>query len=189
MAKVFATVLVALILGVGSALRSVRANVEARSVASGPWRTSPDVGSTAADPSLRAVVALTGLLALNRSETIYYTATTDDDGTPLRSECRYRIEGTDPAARWWSITAYASDSYLIPNPQHAYSVDRSRVQRGADGRFTIGVGGAPAAANWIAAGEPGERISLTLRLYQPEPHVAADLAGTPLPSIRLEGCA
>lgn len=188
-AKVLATVAVALLLGVGSALRSLRAQVEAHAIANGAWRTSADVGAASADPSLRAVVALTGLLALNRSETVYYTATTDDAGAPLRSECRYRIEGTDPAARWWSITAYAADSYLIPNPQHAYSVDRSRVQRDAGGRFTIRVGGAPAATDWIASGPPGEDISLTLRLYQPDRRVTDDLAGTPLPAIHAEGCA
>jgi hypothetical protein len=188
-AKVLATVVVALVLGVGSALHRVRANVEARSVANGPWRTSPDVGAVTADPHLRAAVALTGLLALNRSETIYYNATTDDAGAPLRSECRYRIEGTDPPARWWSVTAYGADSHLIPNPQHAYSVDRSRVQRGPDGRFAIDVGGPARPSNWIATGEPGEDISLTLRLYQPDPRVGADLGGTPLPSIRREGCA
>ncbi|MCW5888964.1 MAG: DUF1214 domain-containing protein [bacterium] len=187
--KVLATAAAALILGVGSALRTVRAQVEAHALANGPWRTSADIGAASADPSLRAVVALTGLLALNRSETVYYTATTDEAGAPLRSGCRYRIEGTDPPARWWSITAYAADSYLIPNPQHAYSVDRTRAERAPDGRFTIRVGGAPAPANWIATGPPGEPISLTLRLYQPDASVADDLVGTPLPAIHAEGCA
>jgi hypothetical protein len=187
--KVLATAVVALVLGVGTALRSVRAGVEAQSIANGAWRTSRDVGAASADASLRAVVALTGLLALNQSETIYYTATTDDAGAPLRSDCRYRVEGTDPAARWWSITAYAADSYLIPNPEKAYSVDRSRVRRDADGRFRIAVGGPPADANHIATGAAGETISLTLRLYHPDPSVAADLAGAPLPTIHEEGCA
>lgn len=187
--KVLATVIVALVLGIGSALRSVRAGVEAQSVANGAWRTSAHVGAASADPSLRAVVALTGLLALNQSETIYYTAMTDDAGAPLRSECTYRVEGTDPAARWWSITAYAADSYLIPNPEKAYSVDRTRVRRDGDGRFRIRVGGPPGDANHIATGAPGEDISLTLRLYHPDAGVAADLAGTPLPTIHAEGCA
>lgn len=187
--KVLATLVVAVVLGVGSALRSVRAQVEARSVVNGAWRTSADVGAATADPSLRAVVALTGLLALNRSETVYYTAMSDDAGAPLRSECRYRIDGVDPAARWWSITAYAADSFLIPNPQKAYSVDRSRVQRDANGGFTIHVGGTPRDANWIATGVPGEDVSLTLRLYHPDTTVADDLGHTPLPTITAEGCA
>src|SRR5271155_3459518 len=76
------------------------------SVVDGPWKTSLVVGSSQSDPYTRARVALHGLLALNRSETIYYTATTDDQGHALDGQCVYEIRGRDPNTRWWSITAY-----------------------------------------------------------------------------------
>jgi hypothetical protein len=188
--KVLATVIVALVLGIGSAVWSIRRTGLTGGVANGPWQTNAHVGSATADPYLRAAVAIAGLLALNRTETVYYTATTDDDGEPLRSECRYRVEGRDPPARWWSITAYGDDHFLVPNPRRAYSVDRTRVRRADDGTFAIAVGGKPADANWIAtAATPGETFSLSIRLYQPEGAVVDDLGGTPLPRIRREGCA
>lgn len=186
--KVALTSLAALVLGAGSAVWTVRRTAFGGGIANGAWRTNAHIGAAAADPYLRASVAVGGLLALNRSETVYYTATTDDDGQPLRSECRYRVEGNDPPARWWSVTAYGADHFLVPHPRRAYSVDRTRVRRGDDGTFRIGVGGAPQDANWIATAPPGASFSLTLRLYQPDPGVADDLAGTPLPRIVREAC-
>ncbi|HEV7730663.1 MAG TPA: DUF1214 domain-containing protein [Candidatus Binatia bacterium] len=188
-AKVTATVVVALVLGVGSAVWAVRRTGGTGGVTNGAWQTNAHIGSSTADPYLRAAVAMAGLLALNRTETIYYTATTDDAGAPLRSDCRYRVEGRDPPTRWWSITAYGADHYLVANPRHAYSVDRARVQRDADGAFTIVVGGEPRDANWIATAPAGETFSLTLRLYEPDGRVADDLAGTVLPRIQREDCA
>jgi hypothetical protein len=187
--KVVVTVVVALVVGVGSARWAVRRSGATGGVRNGPWLTNAHIGTAAADPYLRAQVAVAGLLALNRSETVYYTAATDDDGAPLQSGCRYRIVGRDPATRWWSITAYGDDSFLVPNPRHAYSVDRTRVRRSADGEFDIAVGGAPQDANWIATAPPGTSFSLTLRLYGPDAAVVDDLAGATLPAIRREGCA
>jgi hypothetical protein len=186
--KVVAAVVAALVLGVGSAVWTIRRSGAMGGIANGAWQTNAHVGASTADPYLRANVAMVGLLALNRSETVYYTAVADEDGAPLRSECRYRIVGHDPPARWWSITAYGADSYLVPNPRHAYSVDRSRVRRDAGGAFEIVVGGEPRDANWIATAPPGERFSITLRLYGPESRVTDDLAGIELPRLRLESC-
>lgn len=182
----------AVLLGAGTALWAVQLRFERGGVAVGPWRTNENIGSSAADPYLRAGVAIGGLLALPRSETVYFTAQTDDAGEPLVSSCVYRVEGHDPDARWWSITAYGSDHYLIPNEAHRYSVDRTRVVRDADGRFAIRVGGEPTAdPNWIATGEaePARRFSLTLRMYNPAPAVTANLAAAELPRIVRESCA
>src|SRR5262245_22551598 len=101
-------------------------------VSDGPWQTSLDTGSSAANMYQRARVAVHGLLALNRSETIYYTANTDSDGAPLTGACRYELTGRDPPARWWSITAYGADDYLIPNPAGRYSVSMNSVARQDD---------------------------------------------------------
>lgn len=187
-AKVGLTTLAALGLGIGSAVWSVQRTLGSGGVVNGPWLTNAHIGSAAADANLRASVAVGGLLALNRRETVYYTAATDDDGEPLRSECRYRVEGTDPPARWWSITAYGADHYLVPHPRRAYSVDRTRVRRDDGGTFRIMVGGEPRDADWIATAPPGETFTLTLRLYQPEGAAADDLGGTTLPRIVREGC-
>src|SRR6202008_3721538 len=91
-------------------------------VSNGAWQTNLATGSSAADPYLRTYIALTGVLALNKSETIYYEANRDSAGEPLDGKCSYRIDGKDPDARWWSITVYGKDHFLLPNPQKRYSV-------------------------------------------------------------------
>ena len=155
-------------------------------VADGPWRTSLLTGSTQSGAWLRAGVALHGLFALNRGETIYYTATTDSAGDALDGRCTYRITGRDPPARWWSITAYGADDYLIETPSELYSVSQNSIVRRDDGSFIVTVLKDANAVDEIATGDG--RFSLTLRLYNPVAAVAADPAHVPLPVIDKAGC-
>lgn len=187
---VVALLVLAVLVGVVTAVLGVRNQFASGGVRSGVWATNAHIGSSGAGPYLRAGVALGGLLALNASETVYYTATTDESGAPLQTSCEYRIEGREPDTRWWSITAYGDDHFLIPGSNGRYSVDKTTVEKGADGSFTVRVGGAPRAGNWISTGESGAShpFSLTLRLYNPDPSVVADLAGTPLPRLVQESC-
>jgi hypothetical protein len=156
-------------------------------VRDGPWRTSLATGSAQGGALLRATVALHGLFALNRGETIYYSATTDSAGAALDARCVYRVTGRDPPARWWSITAYGGDDFLIPNPHHIYSVSKNSVRREEDGSFAITLKRDAARRNEIATG--GGAFSLTLRLYNPGGAVADDPAHVALPRIEKAGCA
>jgi hypothetical protein len=121
-------------------------------------------------------VAIGGLLALNRSETMYYLARTDSQGDDLRSRCTYRIHGTPPKARWWSITAYAEDIFLFPNEQRRYSLNGDNAALDAQGRFNmVTAPGQPAAAPGTWVPTPGDRgLILTLRLYNPDAAMASD---------------
>ena len=64
------------------------------------WMGSKLAGSAAADPITRAKIAKGGLLALNRSETIYFTLTRDERGRPLSDKCAYTLKGGSFPARW-----------------------------------------------------------------------------------------
>jgi hypothetical protein len=152
----------------------------------GPWRTNLSIGSAAGDMRTRAAVALHGLLALNRSETIYYSATTDDSGARLDGACTYGIVGRDPDSRWWSITAYGADDYLIANAAGHYSVSKNSVARDSAGAFVADVSASSRAANWIPVAKAP--FSLTLRLYNPGAGVAADPAHAALPKIEKVSC-
>jgi hypothetical protein len=155
-------------------------------VSDGPWKTNRAVGSAQSDPYTRASVAVHGLFALNHKETLYYTATTDENGGALDGACRYEIVGRDPDTRWWSITAYGADDFLIPNSANRYSVAKTTVQRRADGSFTIEVGRTANGVNWIPV-QPGA-FSLTLRLYNPGPTTSIDPSQTALPTLKKVGC-
>ncbi|HTT98943.1 MAG TPA: DUF1214 domain-containing protein [Rhizomicrobium sp.] len=153
-------------------------------VTDGPWRTSLLTGSTESGMAHRATIALHGLFALNRHETIYYTAITDSDGNRLDGADCYTIAGRDPPTRWWSITAYGSDDFLIPNANGHYSVSKNSIRRDGNGAFRASVSTRPADDITVAPGA----FSLTLRLYNPDPAVAADPAHVALPAIHREAC-
>lgn len=189
--KLVAAVLVALVLGAGSALLLVRSGGLGGQVSSGPWETDLTIGSAEADPYTRARVAVAGLLALNRSETIYFTAARDGEGDRLRTACTYRVEGSNPPARWWSITLYGEDHYLVANPQNRFSYGGETVLRNEDGGFVITVGPEEADGNWIPTGHghTGDTFTLTLRLYNPDESAARNPSGIVLPQIAKEACA
>ena len=184
--KISAVVIVGALLGLFATWIAVVRGDMPGGVSNGPWKTSLAIGSTQSDPYTRASVALHGLFALNRSETIYYTATSDADGNALDGACRYEIAGRDPDARWWSITAYGADDFLIPNPANRFSVAKTTVQHNANGSFAVQVGGANNSANWIPTGAGA--FSLTLRLYNPGPTAAIDPVQTMLPTLKKVGC-
>ena len=155
-------------------------------VSDGPWKTNLLIGSSGGSIYTRASVAVHGLLALNRSETIYYTTLTDSDGIRLDGRCTYLITGRDPPARWWSITVYGADDFLIPNPANRYSISKTSVTREANGAFTAPVAPRPSGPNALPTN--GQKFALTLRLYNPAASVAADPAHVALPSIKKVAC-
>lgn len=171
----------ALVLGAGSAWWAIESG-ESASVANGPWRSNPLVGTPAAGVYHRARVAVAGPLALNRSEAIYWTATEDSRGHALTRGRSYRLTGGNPDARWWSITAYDEEGFLIPNPAGRYSVNSANVTCSKEGRFEIRIGQPKQPQDWLPVDGSGP-FYLTLRLYQPGPSVTADLRHARLPRI------
>lgn len=184
--KIVAAVLTGTVLGLAATWFTVVRGGLPGGVSDGAWHTSLAIGSASGDLYTRARVALHGLLALNRSETIYYDAARDNASERLNANCTYRIEGRDPDTRWWSITAYGIDDYLIANAAKRYSISKNSVTRRVDGSFVATVSRAPAAGNWIPVN--GGRFSLTLRLYNPGVNVVADPAHAQLPKIARVSC-
>lgn len=153
----------------------------------GAWKSNLTAGSRDADIYTRASVALNALLALDRGETMYFVATEDDTGKPLRSRCNYRIVGTPPKARWWSITAYADDMYLFDAPMGHHSLNGSTVRLDANGQFALTAGNQEqAGTHWLATHGDGGLI-LTLRLYNPQPELQDAPDSLLAPSITLLG--
>ena len=111
----------------------------------------------------------------------------DDDGRPLQSKCSYRIEGQDIATRWWSITVYGADHFLIANEKKRYSFNGQDVARAADGSYRIMMSSTAKTGNWLPTGNQ-EQLYLALRLYNPQPAVFENPAEVELPRIIREGC-
>jgi hypothetical protein len=172
--------------GLGDTAHVIRRAVvpDRQTIHVGGWSTSLATGGTNADMFTRAQVARTGLLALNRSETLYFNATHDDSGLPLEARCRYEVTGEAPAAKWWSLTVYADDHFLVPDPSNRYSISL----KDAAGPFKLLLSPDKRDGLWLPTGESGG-FSLLLRLYNPAPESAKNPASTRLPKItRTGGC-
>jgi len=185
-----AAVALGLVVGVGSAVYVLQHGALGGENYGG-WMSSKLTGSTAADPYTRALVAKGGLLALNRSETIYFTLSKDEHGRPLTQNCAYQLRGGSFPARWWSVTLYAADDYLPKNHDDAFSIDDTRTQKDPGGGWTAAVslqrpgpGGAP---NWISTWDAG-KFSLTLRLYNPSAEAANDPRLIVFPQVVTQSC-
>ncbi len=178
----------ALLLGLGATWLTVIRSDPGTPI--GAWRLLAGAGSTEAGLYTKARVALFGLFALERSEAIYFTALQDTAGHRLRARCAYEISGIAPAARWWSITAYGADQFLIANPSERYSYNMGNLDIAADGRFSLVAGGPARPGTWLPAGDGDGAFNLMLRVYQPGAAIAADPARMPMPAIRpLGACA
>lgn len=195
--KLAAAFLIALMLGLGSAWAVINNMLpfagRGGTVQNSAWTTSLLTGSNAADPYTRAIVARSGLLALDKSETVYFTAFTDDGGEALQTGCTYGISGSRLPARWWSITAYGADHFLIPNEDGKYSEDKNSLTwlgDGAEQRFFFTVGPDAKSGDFIPTGHEEESapFSLTLRLYNPEPQVIETPGDITLPTLTKERC-
>jgi hypothetical protein len=178
----------ALAIGIGSALWVLKKAAWLNpSVKVGAWSSNLQAGSVDADMYTRATVAVNALLALGRSETMYFVATQDDAGHPLRSQCNYRISGVPPKARWWSITAYADDMFLFDAPNGHYSLNGDIATLNSEGVFSFTTGPQEQSGNyWLPT--PGKRgMLLTLRLYNPDPALQAAPQSLVPPKIQAVG--
>lgn len=194
--KIFAAVAAIVVLSAILLTRNIVDGLGSMSVRNGDWATSVSTGSQDAGIMLKASVALGGLLASTRENSMYYRLDSVD-GEPLRLNCRYRIEGRDYAADWWSITAYGWDNYLIPNARKRYSFNNENLIRGDDDSWVIIVDTNEHAGNWLPVGpagapawrKPGNYdFDLLLRLYTPGRAYLDAPASAALPSVTREAC-
>ncbi|WP_417476725.1 DUF1214 domain-containing protein [Maricaulis sp.] len=156
----------------------------------GPWKTNLLIGDPAASPAVRAAIARRGLLALNRSETVYFNATSDDSGQGLREDCSYRVSfDQQPDTRWWSLTLYAEDDFLAVNGDSAHSITAEHAAADAAVSINIAVAASrPEGPDYWMSSRHAGNFALTLRLYQPDPAISDDPVQAILPRIERRSC-
>lgn len=148
------------------------------------WTSDWSIGSTAANPYVRARIARNGLLALRKEEAVYFTKTVDEQGRPLEERCIYRVSGGVMPARWWSITLYDGASRLPMNEDDALSFDATDAAGQPDPaawsfRVSASQKGRPDEL-WVSS-RAADRFDLMLRLYQPSEALLADPVATLTP--------
>jgi hypothetical protein len=180
---------IGIILGAGSAFAVSGGALSAGNIMVGRWSTDPSVGSQAANPWLRARIARVGLLALAKSETLYFDRRVDEDGNALREACTYKLTGVPIAARWWSMTIYGDDQFLPRNVDGANSIDATRALPNASAGWTgtLSAQRPRTGGLWLSS-KAGDNFSITLRLYNPSTIEPTALAGMDFPKIELISC-
>ena len=169
-----AAIIAGIVLGAASAWATLAVGRDNFSERYGAWTHNRAAGSTAAGPYTRAIIAMEGLLALSAREALYFNLAEDQDGRPLTESCIYELLGRELDARWWSVTLYADDDFLVQNNDLAYSIDASRVRLGPGGAWRARI--APVrgdAAYWLSSRGARRDFSLTLRVYNPQRHFRA----------------
>ena len=156
-------------------------------ITNGPWSTNYAYGSSGANPYVKAWVAETGLMAVTIS--MYLDAYADDNGSPLLGGCDYVIQGPAPAARYWNITVYNQDGFLIPNDQNRWSFSSTDIKLEPDGSFKIYLSKTPKEGNWLPEGN-AKTLNLYLRLHNAGPvyQNPATFKTVELPHIIKESC-
>ncbi|WEK00669.1 MAG: DUF1214 domain-containing protein [Candidatus Sphingomonas phytovorans] len=179
--------LAGIVLGGGGAVWSVRAGALGASDRIGAWTTGRDFGTAQASAYTRAIVALRGLLALPATEARYYNAAVDDAGRQLSGRCTYAISGGGLPSRWWSLTLYDGEGYLVANQPGIYSVGSAALPSSEQAHWTVTVSSERQAGHWLPTGS-ADRFELTLRAYLPDNGGSSNFTGAQLPSIVREGC-
>ena len=182
-----AAVLLGALIGAGSAWAVLSLGAGSFTAHYGAWSHNRAAGSEAAGPYTRAIIAKEGLLALSAREALYFTLNEDFEGRPLSESCIYELHGPPLEARWWSVTLYAADDYLVRNNDYAASVDAASVSALRNGAWRIRI--APVrgdAANWLSSRDARRGFSLMLRVYNPHRDFRA--AESALPALTTISC-
>lgn len=182
-----ALVIAALATGVAAVKPVMGLLMERLAIHDGPWRATLSAGSSDANLYESAAIAVAGLYALSKEETIYYTAFTDNDGRTLEGRCDYRVSGRPLPARWWSLTMYGADNFLVANPAEIYSRHAGNLALEPDRSFVVLVSAKGPFGNWLPSPAEGA-FSITARLYNPDPAIFHDLTAVPLPKIERGVC-
>jgi hypothetical protein len=149
------------------------------------WIYTTNAGAYGVNYAYRAAVAYFALGENLPQDAIYPSLTVDSDGLPLdgRNEYVLHFEANKlpPVDAFWSVTAYDTDGYFIPNALNRFALgDRDKLVVAPDGSLNIFIQTEPPGtnreANWLPVAKGP--FTLLMRLYSPKHEV---IDGTWLP--------
>lgn len=182
------TFVVAAALGLGTTWLTLTRNTAFGAVAIGSWKSWPKTGTVDIDPYARASIARTGELPLGLGDGVAFYARTDDQSYTLDGRCEIVVSGTTPSARFWTVTAYDLNGFLIPNSLNRHGFTSQEIVRRSDGTFDIVIAPRSRPGNWLPTGGI-DRYILVLRLYDTPVGVSTRASReTPMPAIMRREC-
>jgi hypothetical protein len=176
-----------LIGGAAYAVHQVRGGMSDGMISNGAWTTGKNFGTAGQTALTRAKVALSGILALPAKEAMYFTAKIDSNGKPLDGRCTYLVSGGKLDGRWWSVTLYEGEGWLVKNAANRWSIPAHAAVQNESGQWSFIVSPDEQPSAWLPTGGV-KAFDLTLRLYHPSEATIADPSKAPLPMIKLQKC-
>lgn len=185
---VTAVLVIALVGGAGSVWLMLEQTRSVGSVDVGAWTAFPKAGTPEADPYSRARAARLGELSLGQAEGIVFVADQDDAGVPLQRQCSYRITGSVPPVRFFTLYAADQTRRILPAPGRFRAALHSRELLWSNGdAVEIGVGPHAEPGNWLPVSGSGQML-LILTLFDTPVSTGRSIEDIPLPSIEKTGC-
>ncbi|MCP2029087.1 hypothetical protein L1276_004266 [Flavobacterium sp. HSC-32F16] len=178
-------VLLSIVLGSGIGIYNIKSGKSDSQRIIGNWQTvDKDKDLNSADLLTIAQVAVYGPYALTKKEVIYLSTSTDSEGNALDPKSDYIISGKKLDAKYWSITAYDENGFLIKNPINKYSYNLEDVKYEADSTsYKINLSGTEKKENWLPVNNV-QKTSLIIRLYLPSEKLRENLTVETLPAIQ-----
>ena len=157
------------------------------------WRILPSPGDPDRNIYTRAGVAAMGTFASKKPEQAYFQTEIDIENKMLNGNCLYKLSGEDLDARWWSITAYAEDGFLIENTEKLYSYNSETINFNPNGGYHIYFLGNNdfianiSNENWLRVNQD-ENFNISLRIYNPGEEFFSNLKRVNLPIVEKVKC-
>ena len=99
------------------------------------------------------------------------------------------IQSASIIPRWWSLTVYNDDGYLVESTEKQYSYNSENIIYNSNGEFEVYLGHRPNKniSNWLKT--PSEDLfSVVLRVYQPGEEFFSNLSRVDLPIVKKVNC-
>jgi hypothetical protein len=155
------------------------------------WVYTTHSGAYGVDYFYRAAIAFCCLGENLPQDAVYPSLSVDSEGRPLDGGSRYVLHFDKgkfpPVDAFWSVTAYDTDGYFIPNVMRRQALgDRDKLVADTDGSLDLYIQsdspGADREANWLPVAK--SPFTLLMRLYSPKAEVL-DGSWSPPPVRRL----
>lgn len=179
------TLAIALSTGFGSAYYMVENGRQLTASKYGAWYGWPDSGGADTHPYRRAALARSGALQLGRAEGVVFTATKDDEGEELTSNCQYRIFGSTPDASAWTLRAVPVGDRSSADIEHYLVSDQ--INRIEGGNFEVKVSPKFQPGNWLPT-PAAQAFALKLSFYDTTAFLVLGNDEVRLPAIERGNC-
>jgi len=184
-------ILLSVVGGLGSAWYMIEKGTRVTTQVVGPWVAWTAAGRPDADPYTRAHFLRRGVLPVTTAIAYAFHANVDSEGQALYSSCEYLVEGDEPKAAFWSLSAFDDRGRLIQNAAERYSFNTATIARGPGNRLDVMLARSARPGNWLPTSGAG-RFSLVMTVEEPRLATGADGVATArqieLPAIRRLTC-